>query len=213
MDELWIQEEDLQEALKEHFLPFRIELSGGEPKVYCISVDEKDDRTEEEYLIKFLSATKTFPLYVTYSIEYLILAEYEKELNELGLEYEVRYTTSQRVFYTYRRIRRYYHPASIFVKFMDINTLAKIINANYGIAQMNEFFAISSEDNVRFDHNERVAVIEAKPNAFYITPGFDGHGFYLFSNEERYSSIMKLMDNLPEGTEVTQINDKLIDEI
>lgn len=42
MDELWIQEEDLQEVLKEHSLPVRIELSGGEPKVYCISVDDKD---------------------------------------------------------------------------------------------------------------------------------------------------------------------------
>jgi len=36
MDELWIQEEDLQEVLKEHSLPVRIELSGGEPKVIVL---------------------------------------------------------------------------------------------------------------------------------------------------------------------------------
>lgn len=213
MDELWIQEEDLQEALKEHFLPFRIFLTGGTPKVYCSSVEANPEKSEMDYLIKFLFTANTYPLYLSFSVEYFNLKEYEAELDELGLEYELNYSTTKKAYYVSSRVKRYYSSACFCVKLMDAETVAKAINAIYGIAQSNEFFMLSSEDNVRFDHKETAAVIEERPESFFIIVGHDGHGFYLFSNEERYSSITRLIDNLPEGTVVTQINNKLIDEI
>lgn len=53
---------------------------------------------------------------------------------------------------------------------------------------------------------------DLKPVSFYISISNDGHGFYLFSNETRYSSIENAGGDLPKGTEVTLINDKLIEE-
>jgi hypothetical protein len=44
----------------------------------------------------------------------------------------------------------------------------------------------------------------------FITIFHDGAGFYLFSNEEKYSAVESLCAHLPKGTVITQINDLLL---
>lgn len=163
--------------------------------------------------IKFLLAAKIFPLYLTFYLETDNAVEYLAGFDTLGVEYNVKYSLKKSIYYTSRRIKSSYQPAFITVKMLDINTLSRIINDTYILAVMNDFYAISSLDNMQFHYKKRTAVIDLKPGSVYISMGHDGHGFYLFSNETRYSSIEMLVGNLPEGTEVTQINDKLIEEL
>lgn len=213
MDQLWLKEEDLQEVLKEHFLPVKTEFLQTSPKVYYLSVDEKHDNSERDYLKKFLFAANTFPLYLSLYLETNNVEEYLTDFDALSLEYNVQYSLEKRIYHSSGRIRSFYHPAYITVKFMDIDTLSQIINDTYIQAVMNDFYAISSINNVQFHYKKRTAVVPLKPNSFYISIGHDGHGFYLFSNEKRYSSINRVMESLPAETELTQINDKLVEEL
>ncbi len=60
--------------------------------------------------------------------------------------------------------------------------------------------------------NVSIPIFKTEEDTTFITIFHDGAGFFLFSNESRYSSIQKVRLTFPEGSRVVQINDQLIDQ-
>jgi hypothetical protein len=85
---------------------------------------------------------------------------------------------------------------------------------------MNEFYSLSYSENLNFElkrvkewgrwKNVSIPIFKTEGNTTFITIFHDGAGFFLFSNEDRYSSIQRVCSTFPEGSRVVQINDQEI---
>ena len=87
---------------------------------------------------------------------------------------------------------------------------------------MNEFYSLSYSENLSFElkrvkewgrwKNVSIPIFKTEEDSTFITIFHDGAGFFLFSNEDRYSSIQKVCSTFPEDSRLVQINDQLIDQ-
>lgn len=109
-----------------------------------------------------------------------------------------------------------YHPPCFTVKITDSNSLVLLLNETYWLPTQNEFYSISFSENLKFELREvkewggkrkrSIPIFKIEQETAFITIFHDGHGFYLFSNDD----IDKIIKTLPTGTVITQINDILV---
>ena len=221
MSEVWIQEEHLNSDFYE-MVGHYVQLEGTIESVYFISetTEDVEDRDEQrDFLLDFLINQDRYPLYLTFLCDDMMAEEFEKEFNELGIEYRYELLEEKQAYYTFFK-RVTYHPRCFTLPIKDARTLSLALEHTFYLANMNEFYSLSYSKNIRFKlkkvkewgrwKNVSTPIFKTKEDTTFITIFHDGAGFFLFSNEDRYSSIQRVCSTFPEGSRVVQINDQEI---
>ncbi|QLC90725.1 hypothetical protein [Priestia megaterium] len=222
MSEIWIQEEQLNAEFHEMVGRY-IRLEGPIDSVYFISetMESDDDRDEQrDFLLAFLIKQDRYPLYLTFLCDDMMAEEFEKEFNELGIEYSYELLKEKQAYYTFFK-RVTYHPRCFTLPIKDARTLSLALEHTFYLANMNEFYSLSYSKNLNFElkrvkewgrwKNVSIPIFKTEEDTTFITIFYDGAGFFLFSNEDRYSSIQEVCSTFPEDSKVVQINDRLLD--
>ncbi|MCT9852139.1 hypothetical protein P2R64_29405 [Priestia megaterium] len=223
MSEIWIQEEQLNAEFDE-MVGHYVQLEGPIDSVYFISetMESVDDRDEQrDFLLAFLIKQDRYPLYLTFLCDDMMAEEFEKEFNQLGIEYSYELLEEKQAYYTFFK-RVTYHPRCFNLPIKDARTLSLALEHTFYLANMNQFYSLSYSKNLSFElkrvkewgrwKNVSIPIFKTAEDTTFITIFHDGAGFFLFSNESRYSSIQKVCLTFPEGSRVVQINDQLIDQ-
>jgi hypothetical protein len=216
MIHIWINEEKVTEEFLDN-LGHYISFDGQLDKAYYLSAEEFEQN--QIYLQEFLNAQGKYPVYITFIVYDDQVEEYGKLLKDKGLEYQLIYLEEKRTYYDFTG-RHQYHPPCFTAKVSDLKSLKFLIGETYWLPTQNEFYFISYSDILGFEQKvvrewgrkkqrsvPKVKIIE---KTTFITVAHDGQGFYLFSNDEMFSTLDGLCSRLPEGTVITQINDTLI---
>lgn len=214
MSEIWIQQEQLNAEFDE-MVGHYVQLEGPIDSVYFISetMESVDDRDEQrDFLLAFLIKQDRYPLYLTFLCDDMMAEEFEKEFNELLEEKQAYYTFLKRVTY---------HPRCFTLAIKDARTLSLALEHTFYLANMNEFYSLSYSKNLNFElkrvkewgrwKNVSIPIFKMEEDTTFITIFHDGAGFFLYSNEDRYSSIQEVCSTFPEDSKVVQINDRLLD--
>ena len=222
MSEIWIQEELLNAEFYE-MVGHYVQLEGNIESVYFISetIESVDGRDEQrDFLLDFLIEQNRYPLYLTFLCDDMMAEEFEEEFNQLGIEYSYELLEEKQAYYIFFK-RVTYHPRCFTLPIKDARTLSLALEHTFYLANMNEFYSLSYSKDIRFElrkvkewgrwKNVSIPIFKTEEDATFITIFHDGAGFFLFSNENRYSSIQKVCSTFPEGSKVVQINDQLLD--
>jgi len=222
MSEIWIQEEQLNAEFYE-MVGHYVQLEGNIESVYFISetIESVDGRDEQrDFLLDFLIEQNRYPLYLTFLCDDMMAEEFEEEFNQLGIEYSYELLEEKQAYYIFFK-RVTYHPRCFTLPIKDARTLSLALEHTFYLANMNEFYSLSYSKDIRFElrkvkewgrwKNVSIPIFKTEEDATFITIFHDGAGFFLFSNENRYSSIQKVCSTFPEGSKVVQINDQLLD--
>ncbi|MET3689377.1 hypothetical protein ABIC37_004926 [Priestia megaterium] len=223
MSKVWVQEEHLNAEFYE-MVGHYVQLEGCIESVYFISetIESVDDRDEQrEFLLDFLIKQDRYPLYLTFLCDDMMAEEFEEEFNQLGIEYRYELLEEKQAYYTFFK-RVTYHPRRFTLPIKDARTLSLALEHTFYLANMNGFYSLSYSENLSFElkrvkewgrwKNVSIPIFKTEEDTTFITIFHDGAGFFLFSNESRYSSIQKVCLTFPEGSRVVQINDQLIDQ-
>lgn len=220
MAEIWIEEENFTEEFLNK-MDRHIQLNGDIKAVYFINEGSHDDYVEgnKDYLIDFLITQDKYPLYLTLVYIDDEPQEIIKFLIDNKIDYELKYLEEKRAYYTLFK-KHQYHPPCFTVQINDAYSLRQIIDETYWLAAQNDFYAISYSNNIVFKQEmvkewgkprERsIPGFRIENDTTFVTVTHDGNGFYLFSNEEKFSTVKALCMHLPDKTIITQINDTLI---
>ncbi|WP_176344234.1 hypothetical protein [Priestia aryabhattai] len=222
MSEIWIQQEQLNAEFDE-MVGHYVQLEGPIDSVYFISetMESVDDRDEQrEFLCDFLIKQYKYPLYLTFLCDDMMAEEFEEEFNQLGIEYRYELLEEKQVYYTFFK-RVTYHPRRFTLLIKDARILSLALEHTFYLANMNQFYSLSYSKNLNFElqrvkewgrwKNVSIPIFKTEEGTTFIIIFHDGAGFFLFSNEDRYSSIQKVCSTFPEGSKVVQINDQLLD--
>ena len=219
MFKVWIQEEKVDSGFLRD-TGHHLAIDGHIKKAYHINAEKGEDQVDDnrEYLTKFLIQQSKYPLYFTI-IGYEEYDDLEEILKRGGLQYKLNFLEESRPYWTDGK-NLTYHPPCFTVEVSDEEELAYILKETYWLPTQNEFYTISTTENLYFNLEEVMEWGEKKKrsaphfrseeNSTFVTIFHDGYGFYLFSNEEKYSSIQNLCVNLPPKTDIKQINDELV---
>ena len=207
MSKIWIAEERISEKFLDR-LGHDIRLSGDLETAYFIGADGEDYiEQNRKFLLEFLIHQNKYPIYISFVVYDEQDEEYITFLNENKIEFTLNYLDEKRTYCFTARIE-------------DSETLTLLLNETYWLPSQNEFYSISFSDNLLFDLGEVIEwgrkrkrslpTFSIETGTTFITIFHDGAGFYLFSNEEKYNLLGKFVSNLPKGTVVTQINDRIV---
>lgn len=221
MTALWINEEKLTDAFLEE-TGHHMKIAGKIKSVYYIGDFAEGSYVElnKNFLLEFLKKQNIFPLYCTFAYYTDEVEDIESQLAEQNIPYTLDYLEETRTYYDFSG-KHQYHPPRFSVKASDARLLEVLLEYTYGLAASNEFYSISYTDNLSFQLEEvvewrrkrkrSVAIFNADDPTTFITIAHDGQGFYLYSNDKKYSTVEKLCENLPERSVITQINDVVMD--
>jgi len=208
MAEIWIQEEKITEKFLDeigHYTNF----NGSIKSVYYIGEVSQGDYVEhnKQFLQDFLIVQDKYPLYftfITYSEK--ITDDFIVLFDKYQYDYTFTYLEEKNTFFT--------------VKIINPCDLKLILDETYWLPTQNEFYAISYSDNLTIQLKDVIEwgskmkralpIFKIDLETTFITIFHDGAGFYLFSNEERYSTVERLCSNFPKETEISQKNDTLV---
>ena len=219
MFKVWIQEEKVSSVFLRD-TGHHLAIDGHIKQVYSINAQKGEDQVDDnrEYLTRFLIFLNKYPLYFTI-IGYEEYDELEELLKRGSLQYKLNFLEESRTYWTDGK-KFTYHPPCFTVEVPDEKALVYILEETYWLPTQNEFYAISTTKNLYFNLEEVIEWGEKKKrsaphfkseeNSTFVTIFHDGYGFYLFSNEEKYSSIQNLCTSLPSKTDIRQINDDLV---
>ncbi|MGK7377630.1 hypothetical protein ACSFXN_07285 [Planococcus sp. 1R117A] len=219
MAEIWIAEEKVSNKFLEelgHYIRFNGELESA----YFIGADgEGYVEQNKNFLLEFLLCQNRYPLFITFIVYEEQTGEYRAFLHENKIDFTLSSLEEKRTYYDFSG-KHQYHPPCFTARITDSDSLALLLNKTYWLAAENEFFSISFSDNLLFELREvvewkrkrkrSIASFKIGLGTTFMTIFHDGAGFYLFSNEETYFPLEKLISNLPKGTVITQINDTLV---
>lgn len=219
MAEIWIVEERVSNKFLDD-LGHYIRLNGKLDSAYFIGADGEDYvEQNKNFLLEFLFHQNKYPLFITFIVYEEQTEEYITFLNENNIDFRLNNLEEKRTYYDFFG-KHQYHPPCFTARIKDSNSLALLINETYWLPTQNEFFSISFSDNLTFKletvtewrrkRERSIPIFKTNEETTFITIFHDGAGFYLFSNEERYSRLDNLISNLPKGTVITQINDTLV---
>ncbi|MED4227828.1 hypothetical protein [Neobacillus cucumis] len=220
MAEIWIQEE----KITEDFLNangHHIKMDGKIKSVFFIGEGTEEDYVKHNlnFLQQFLITQNVYPLYLTF----VCVDDYEEiqtAFDNLAINYKIRFLDEVQTYWTaFKKVK--YHPPYFTVKITDSRSLIYVLEETYWLAaSLNEFYTISYSENLSFQldtviewgkkRERSIPIFKIDENTTFITIFHDGNGFYLFTNQEKYSTVKSLCSNLPKGTVITQINDTLI---
>jgi hypothetical protein len=166
---------------------------------YYIGPWEYENYVEEtkQILFEFLCKQNRFPLYITFEpyndVYGNIVAALEKE--------DIKYSIIR-----IQKKRESFPVFDVIVK--GPKSLNIVFEEAFWLASTNQFFAISFDDNIRYEivavknwYGKTVQIplphFIMNDESTVITLFHDAQGFYIFSNDKRYSSIEELRDRLP----------------
>lgn len=222
MAQIWIQEEKITTDNLEEMGQY-LRLNGDIRNLYFISDFSDEDNVEknEKFLQEFLIAQNKYPIYITFVTYDDNEKDFIKYFSDNKLEYKLSYLEEQRTYYTLFK-KHVYHPPCFTVKITDPGLIKSVLEETYWLPTQNEFYAISYSENLSFKLEDvkewgkkkklSIPNFQVNEQTTFITIFHDGAGFYLFSNEEKFSTLKNLCSHLPEGTVIKQINDTLISE-
>lgn len=220
MMEIWIQEEKIiEEFLNEN--SHHIKMNGEIKSVFLISEGTEGDYVKQNlnFLLQFLITQDVYPLYLTFVCgdDY---EEIQTALDDLKIKYNIRFLDEVQTYWTaFKKVK--YHPTYFTVQITNPSSLIDVLEKTFWLAaNLNEFYTISTSENLSFQletviewgkkRERSIPIFKVDDNTTFITIFHDGDGFYLFSNQEKYSTVKNLCSKLPEDTVVTQINDTLL---
>lgn len=219
MVEEWIVEEKVTNKFLDES-GHHIRINGELDTAFNITAEGEDygeDYVEQNknYLLDYLICQNKFPFYFTFMVDEDQTDEYIAFLNENTIEYNLNVLEEKRTYYNYLG-KHQYHPPCFTVKITDSNSLVLLLNETYWLPTQKKFYSISFSDNLKFELREvkewggkrkrSIPIFKIEQETAFITIFHDGHGFYLFSNDD----IDKIIKTLPKGTVITQINDILV---
>jgi hypothetical protein len=221
MAEIWISEEEITEKALDDLGHF-IRLDGEIKRIYFIGAGtDGGDYVEENkiFLRDFLIAQNRYPLYLTFVVYDEQTEEYSALLKKNKIDFTLN-ELEEKVSYFNILGKYQYHPPCFSVSIHDADSLSLVLEETFWLPAQNEFYSISYCDNLRF-HLEKVKewgrkrdrsipIFRIDHDTTMITIFHDGAGFFLLSNEEKFSTVERLCSHLPAGTVITQINDTLI---
>ncbi|MED4284903.1 hypothetical protein P4679_23590 [Priestia megaterium] len=219
MFKVWIQEEKVDSGFLRD-TGHHLAIDGHINNIYYINAQKGKEQVDDnrEYLTNFLIRQNKYPLYFTI-IGYEEYDELEEILKRGGLKYKLTLLEESRPYWTGGKSLTY-RPPCFTIEISDEKGLAYILEETYWLPTQNEFYAISTTENLYFNLEEvmewgkkkkrSAPHFKSEENSTFVTIFHDGYGFYLFSNEEKYSSIQNLCVNLPSKTDIRQINDELV---
>lgn len=219
MSEIWIVEERVSKKFLVE-LGHHIGLDGELETAYFIGADGEDYiEQNKNFLLEFLFHQNKYPLFLTFIVYEEQDDEYITFLNQNKIEFTLNNLDEKRTYYDFLG-KHQYHPPCFTARVNDSDTLALLLNKTYWLPSQNEFYSISFSDNLLFELGEviewrkkrerSIPTFKIESETTFITIFHDGAGFYLFSNEEKYNPLDKFISNLPKGTVITQINDRLV---
>ncbi|MEK4670108.1 hypothetical protein [Niallia sp. FSL R7-0271] len=219
MVEVWIVEEKVTNKFLDES-GHHIRIDGELDTAFFIGADgEGYAERNKNYLLDYLLCQNKFPFYITFMVDDGQTDEYIEFFNENRMEYSLKILEEKRTYYNYSG-KHQYNPPCFTVKINDSNSLVLLLNETYWLPTQNEFYSISFSDNLKFELREvkewgrkrkrSIPIFKIEQETTFITIFPDGHGFYLFSNDNKYNSLNKIIKTLPKGTVITQINDTLV---
>lgn len=221
MAELVIQEERTEELFggnADHF-----KLNGTINSAYFIREGTKGDSAEnnKRFLEDFLMAQEKYPLFLTFITDENVTDKYISFLNRNDIDYTLICLKGKRMYNA--SLNKYQYQCPCFtVKIKDSTKLILVLEKTYWLTAQNKFFAISYANNLFFQlgnnadsekiDGHSIATFNVDEESTIITTFHDGYGFYLFSNQKKFSTLEELLANLPKGTLITQINGNSVEE-
>ncbi|KZZ85454.1 hypothetical protein [Bacillus sp. SJS] len=221
MSQIWIAEESISTKFLDD-LGHHMRLDGELETAYFVSADGEDYIEENKnFLLEFLIHRNKYPLFVTFNVYDEQAHEYITFLNQNNIEFILKHLDEKKSYYDFSG-RHLYHPPCFTAMIHDPAALSLLLNETYWLPSQNEFYSISFSDNLTFELGEvrewgrkkkrSIPTFKMEEETAFITIYHDGAGFNLFSNEDKDSSLDRFISNLPKGTVITQINDRLTDE-
>lgn len=217
MVEISIQEEKITEKFLDE-LGHYLRLIGKINSVFYISVDNEEDYVEQTkmFLKDFLIAQDKNPIYLTFITYDDNTDDFITLFNKNKIQFTLNLLEEKRSYYTLFK-KHQYQPPCFTAKITDSQSLTLIINETFWLPAQNEFYAISNDDNLVFKvekvsewgrkRERSIPIFNIEEDSTFITIFYDGEGFYLFSNEDKYSTVEHLSANLPKGTVIAQENE------
>jgi hypothetical protein len=219
MAKVWIVEEKVSKKLlgeSGHYL----KLDGKLDTAYFVSAEgEEYVEGHKNFLRDFLSYQDKYPIFISFVVYDDQIDDYTNLLNDNNIEFTLIYLEEKRTYYNLSG-RHQYHPPCFTSRIEDLHSLDMILKETFWLPAQNEFYCISFSDNLMFKLEEviewgrkrkrSIPILKVEERTTFFTIFHDGAGFYIFSNEEKYSTLSKFMSRLPKETLITQIKDKLV---
>lgn len=148
-------------------------------------------------LFEFLYNQNRFPLYITFEPYDGLYKDIEAVFDKEGIEHSIKCIPKE---------RESFPVMNVIAK--EPKSLQIVLEEAFWLASSNQFFAISFEDNIRYE----IAAIDdwygkmvqfplphfiMSEDSTVLTLYHDAQGFYIFTNDKRYSSIEDLRNQLP----------------
>ncbi|TYS69134.1 hypothetical protein FZC76_09420 [Sutcliffiella horikoshii] len=203
MKEVWISEDgDFSEIEGDGFYRF-----------YLYRIEDVDYQEEnKQLLLDFIGKLNIFPLNV-------LVEGYDEEekmrriFEGLGFSYSVDYFTDKRMYSTGGK-NFTYHPPFFQIEASSIEELQLIMTETYHLATQNQFYGISFKNIVQLISRNGYSFPKLCRNKDIaaLKVSHDGQGFNFYSNMNSLQNMEQVINMLPQGYVVTQINDCVIEK-
>ncbi|MGE6370916.1 hypothetical protein ACQKDD_17360 [Planococcus kocurii] len=161
--------------------------------------EDYSDRTRE-FLSEFIRMQDSFPVFLTFEPYSDQAVKLEKLLNDNAISYTSRVEgIGSRMFPVFT------------ITLKDVQDLQLVLEETFWMAAANQFFAFSFTDNctyklamkktiMRKEKPYMLPYFQMEENSTVITTWHDGQGFNLYTSNERYKTLERLISHLPTST-------------
>ena len=197
MSKIYISQEDWES--EEEFIIFNDSQKVSKWYIGPSDYEDYADRTRE-FLSEFICMQDSFPVFLTFEPYSDQAVKLEKLLNDNAISYTSRVEgIGSRMFPVFT------------ITLQDVQDLQLVLEETFWMAAANQFFALSFTDNCTYKlAMKKTLGRKEKP---YMLPYFhmegdstviatwhDGQGFNLYTNNERYKTLERLISHLPTST-------------
>lgn len=197
MAKIYISQEDWES--KEEFIIFNDSQKVSKWYIGPSDYEDYPDRTRE-FLSEFIRMQDSFPVFLTFEPYSDQAVKLEKLLNDNAISYTSRVEgIGSRMFPVFT------------ITLKDVQDLQLVLQETFWMAATNQFFAFSFTDNctyklamkktiMRKEKPYMLPYFQMEENSTVITTWHDGQGFNLYTSNERYKTLERLISHLPTST-------------
>lgn len=197
MAKIYISQEDWES--KEEFIIFNDSQKVSKWYIGPSDYEDYSDRTRE-FLSEFIRMQDSFPVFLTFEPYSDQAVKLEKLLNDNAISYTSRVEgIGSRMFPVFT------------ITLKDVQDLQLVLQETFWMAATNQFFAFSFTDNctyklamkktiMRKEKPYMLPYFQMEENSTVITTWHDGQGFNLYTSNERYKTLERLISHLPTST-------------
>lgn len=197
MSKIYISQEDWES--EEEFIIFNDSQKVSKWYIGPSDYEDYDDRTRK-FLSEFICTQDSFPVFLTFEPYSDQAVKLEKLLNDNAISHTSRVEgIGSRMFPVFT------------ITLKGVQDLQLVLEETFWMAAANQFFAFSFTDNctyklamkktiMRKEKPYMLPYFQMEENSTVIITWHDGQGFNLYTSNERYKTLERLISHLPTST-------------